>query len=75
LGRKDVEVWQVWSSWGGGRMSEEKKFIVRGRRVVELCAVVWAESADEAWKMAEIDADWEAEEQADEVYEVEEVAG
>lgn len=56
-------------------MSEDKRFIVRARRSVELSAVVWAESADEAINIAEAGVDWEADEQLDEAYEAEEVEG
>lgn len=56
-------------------MSEEKRFIVRARRSVELSAVVWAESAEEAINIAESGADWDADEQVDEVYEAEEDEG
>ena len=50
----------------------DKRFIVRARRSVELSAVVWAESAEEAINIAEAGVDWEADEQVDEVYEAEE---
>lgn len=54
-------------------MTEDKRFIVRARRSVELSAVVWAESADEAINIAEAGgADWDADEQVDEAYEAEE---
>ena len=53
----------------------DKRFIVRARRSVELSAVVWAESAEEAMNIAEAGVDWEADEQEDEVYEAEEDAG
>lgn len=56
-------------------MSEDKRFIVRARRSVELSAVVWAESAEEAINIAEAGADWDADEQVDEVYEAEEEEG
>jgi hypothetical protein len=52
----------------------DKRFIVRARRSVELSAVVWAESAEEAMNIAEAGVDWEADEQVDEVYEAEEAA-
>jgi hypothetical protein len=50
----------------------DKRFIVRARRSVELSAVVWAESAEEAINIAEAGVDWEADEQVDEIYEAEE---
>ena len=53
----------------------DKRFIVRARRSVELSAVVWAESAEEAMNIAEAGVDWDADEQVDEVYESEEDAG
>ena len=53
----------------------DKRFIVRARRSVELSAVVWAESAEEAMNIAEAGVDWDADEQVDEVYEAEEDAG
>jgi hypothetical protein len=53
----------------------DKRFIVRARRSVELSAVVWAESAEEAMNIAEAGVDWDADEQVDEVYEAEEVEG
>lgn len=53
----------------------DKRFIVRARRSVELSAVVWAESAEEAMNIAEAGVDWDADEQVDEVYEAEENEG
>jgi hypothetical protein len=53
----------------------DKRIIVRARRSVELSAVVWAESAEEAMNIAEAGVDWDADEQVDEVYEAEEVEG
>jgi hypothetical protein len=53
----------------------DKRFIVRARRSVELSAVVWAESAEEAMNIAEAGVDWDADEQVDEVYEAEEDEG
>jgi hypothetical protein len=50
----------------------DKRFIVRARRSVELSAVVWAESAEEAMNIAAAGVDWEADEQVDEIYEAEE---
>jgi len=55
--------------------NSDKRFIVRARRSVELSAVIWAESAEEAINIAESGADWDADEQVDEVYEAEEDEG
>lgn len=50
----------------------DKRFIVRARRSVELYAVVWAESAEEAMNIADAGVDWSADEQVDQIYEAEE---
>ena len=53
--------------------SKEKRFIVRARRTMELQAVVWAESGEEALEIAENeDQEWQQLDQDEEIYEVEE---
>ena len=53
--------------------NKEKKFIVRARRTMELEAVVWAESGEEALRIAEDEIqDWQQLDQDEEIYEVEE---
>jgi hypothetical protein len=52
---------------------KEKRFIVRARRVMELQAIVWAESGEEALEIAENEnPEWEQLDQDEEIYEVEE---
>lgn len=53
--------------------NKEKRFIVRARRTMELQAVVWAESGEEALQIAEDEVqDWQQLDQDEEIYEVEE---